>query len=146
MNLSLQALTLPKDFPLNPNITRTNNNINRNHIVFISKKNCLLLQSQSISIIQLTNKQLQTKTIAFVVEICEESFFQMEKQFEDINSKIFLSPEIFSFLRLTKKQEILVVSLSNILPIRTYEINSKFNYFPKLMIAKRVFLTNVHFY
>lgn len=140
--LSLKAFKIPEDGLLNPHILASSNNINSNHLVYISSHNLRFLQSKSFPLLQIQNLELKIHTLVFSVEINEE-YLKNEKVLESIEIKIFLSPEVFHFLRLKKGQEVSLVLMNTVLPIRNYEPNSLFNYFPVLPIAKRVYLTNV---
>lgn len=146
MALTLQALKIPENISLNPKVIKTKNNLNLYHLAYISRKNFLLLSFQSFSYIHLHNDHYKTKTIACAIEIDEENVRTSEKyKKEDLDNKIFLSDEVMKFLKLDLRQDVSISSLINIVGIRNYEVNCQLNYFPQLLVAKKLFLTNVIF-
>ena len=136
---TLQAFLSP--YPPNPHLPHLPNNPNSTLLCYLSPRALMELNSQALSPIRIQNS-LNISILAFAVEIPEE-IPQKSKKFDLKDEKIFLGPEIFGFLNLKKGEKVSVFSLNGVLPMRNYELNSNFNYFPNLPIAKRIHLINV---
>ena len=139
MSLSLQAFIAP--YPPNPHIPHLPNNPNGSLFCYLSPLSLAELNSQALSPVRLETSP-NISLLALAVEIPEE-IPQKSKNLASPNDKIFLSPETFSYLKLLKGQRVIVNALNGVLPMRSYEINSNFNYFPNVPVAKRVHLINV---
>lgn len=145
MNLPLQAFQTSSRFSLNPYIQTVPNNPNSIFLCYLSSFNLNAIQSQALSPIKVVNEELNIQVLLFAVEIHPESS-KNPKVGKNIDAKVFISPEVFSFLRLKKAGILLISPLNFILPIRTYDPNSLFNYFPNLTVATRIHLQIVIFW